>query len=598
MPDSPTFGLSHDHSDSEPDASKRYPSPMSTSASGNQTPVKRGRGRQRADKSDKGPEDGPPPAKKRKVAPSPKERTTEYLDLEKDESERSNDDKSNLGRLMAALHKKKKVVVVAGAGISVSAGIPDFRSATGLFAPAGSQQQKMKASGKHLFDASVYKHDHSTTSFHTMVREMAEMTDKAEPTLFHQMLASLASEGRLLRLYSQNIDCIDTKMEPLATNVPLNPRGPWPTTIQLHGGLEKMVCTKCGALEKFQGDLFVGAEAPLCEACKTTDEVRTAHAGKRSHGIGRLRPRFVLYNEYNPDEEAIGRVSSADLKSRPDAVIVVGTSLKVPGTRRLVKEMCQVTRGRRDGFTAFINLDSEPKGVEFKDCWDMVVKAKCDEVAKLAALVPIGSPEDYEVTDEEHLQRSLLRESQEFSVAIPSKPSTSTEPELAKSKQVEDTQAIPTPRPSPTLAAKKTKQSKISFAHAKEIKKEETAPKPQAKKGRKPLKTSQPKSNLVQAFKPVKKTIEKTSSKGVGKNAIKAEPVKMERQESIELPALRPDRRSSTDSFTYTPESTDTKQDASSSTRPSTPDQPERPVSRDTISPKSVPRRMEHLIDA
>ncbi|CAK7199247.1 hypothetical protein SEUCBS139899_001921 [Sporothrix eucalyptigena] len=311
-----------------------------------------------------------------------------------------------LGYLLQALRKKKKIVVIAGAGISVSAGIPDFRSSTGLFTTLRGQHG-LKGSGKHLFDASVYKHDSSTTSFHSMVRELAHMTETAQPTPFHHMLASIAHEGRLMRLYSQNVDCIDTKMPPLATNVPLNTKGPWPTTIQLHGGLAKMVCSKCGDLENFDGSLFEGPEAPACSGCTETDKVRTAVAGKRSHGIGRLRPRIVLYNEYNPDEEAIGMVSKADLRRGADAVIVVGTSLKIPGVRRLVKELCHTTRSRRDGFTAWINVDPEPQGAEFKDCWDLVVRGSSDDVAKLTALpqwdAPVGSPSSYAVRDDEDL---------------------------------------------------------------------------------------------------------------------------------------------------------------------------------------------------
>ncbi len=218
-----------------------------------------------------------------------------------------------------------------------------------------------------------------------MIRELAQMTFHAKPTPFHHMLASLASEGRLMRLYSQNIDTLDTQMPPLETTVPLHAKGPWPTTIQLHGGLGKMVCTKCGHLEPLNASLFEGPEPPLCEKCKEQDQVRTT-AGKRSHGIGRLRPRIVLYDENNPDGEAIGMVSKADLRRVPDAVIVVGTSLKIPGVRRIVKEMCQLTRSRRDGITAWINLDPEPQGIEFKDCWDLVVRGKCDEIAGLVNL--------------------------------------------------------------------------------------------------------------------------------------------------------------------------------------------------------------------
>lgn len=314
---------------------------------------------------------------------------TRYVDLENPTPE----SEEELSRLLQALHKKKKIVVIAGAGISVSAGIPDFRSSTGLFTTLRGQHG-IRGSGKHLFDASVYKHDASTSSFHTMVRELAHMTQNARPTPFHHLLASLAHEGRLMRLYSQNIDCIDTALKPLKTNVPLNAKGPWPVTIQLHGGLQKMVCSKCGQLEDFDGSLFQGPEPPLCQQCVMLDAVRTSIAGKRSHGIGRLRPRIVLYNEYNPDEEAIGNVSKADLRRGPDAVIVVGTSLKIPGVRRLVKELCQVTRSRRDGLAAWINVDSEPQGAEFKECWDTIVHGSSDDIALLANLPHWDQQED------------------------------------------------------------------------------------------------------------------------------------------------------------------------------------------------------------
>lgn len=261
--------------------------------------------------------------------------------------------------------------------------VPDFRSTTGLFSTLRSEH-KLKASGKHLFDASVYQTDSSTSSFHDMVRSLSKLVSNARPTAFHEMLAALASEGRLMRLYTQNVDGIDTSLPPLMTSVPLSMKGPWPRTIQLHGGLEKMVCSKCNHLSDFQASLFEGPSPPLCAACLETDRVRTDHAGKRSHGIGRLRPRIVLYNEHNPDEEAIGTVVSADLRTRPDAVIVVGTSMKIPGVRRIVREMCGVVRSRRDGLAVWVNHEPPPVGKEFEDCFDLIVKGACDDVASHA----------------------------------------------------------------------------------------------------------------------------------------------------------------------------------------------------------------------
>lgn len=66
-----------------------------------------------------GEDDGPPPAKRRKIS-EPKPRTTERLDLRYGEV--SPEDKPQLDRLLKVLHKKRKIVVIAGAGISVSAG--------------------------------------------------------------------------------------------------------------------------------------------------------------------------------------------------------------------------------------------------------------------------------------------------------------------------------------------------------------------------------------------------------------------------------------------------------------------------------------------
>ena len=216
-----------------------------------------------------------------------------------------------------------------------------------------------------------------------MVRSLSSMAKEAEPTLFHHLLARLATEGRLKRLYTQNVDEIDTSLPPLATEVPLGMKAPWPRTIQLHGGLKTMVCQKCRHTSDLEPERFEGPCPPLCNLCQETEMARTT-TGQRSHGVGKLRPRIVLYNEHSPDEEAIGSVVTADLRSRPDCLIVVGTSLKIPGVRRIVREMSRVVRGRRDGLTVWINRDSMPVGKEFADCWDLIVKGDSDEVARHA----------------------------------------------------------------------------------------------------------------------------------------------------------------------------------------------------------------------
>lgn len=492
--------------------------------------------------------------------------------------------------------------------------VPDFRSSTGLFTTLRGQH-KLKASGKSLFDASVYKHDDSTESFHNMVREMADMTSKASPTPFHHMLASLAAEGRLLRLYTQNIDTIDTQMPPLATTVPLNPKGPWPVTIQLHGGLEKMVCTKCGHLEPFNAALFEGPEPPLCQPCTEQDEVRTGFAGKRSHGIGKLRPRIVLYNEHNPDEDAIGMVSSADLRRVPDAVIVVGTTLKIPGVQRLVKEMCKLTRSRRDGITAWINIDPVPPKADFKDCWDFVVKGKCDDIAELVNLPrwdqqDIGDRESYMVTGDDIKEKRLLASLERGRIDVVLEQKRKREEEEPPAHQQDlfsravdlDHGYIPTPSLSPNTRSPgpstkpqtmgKTKQSTLALFGASGAKPK--APrKPAARKPRQPKKSAvKPKNRLDQTFKTQK--VAAPMSKQTPKRQIPIDPDSSDLSSppdifttfTSSLPALRPPR-----SQRLSPPF-----QVAKGPMPSSPPMGYPIRAADTILPTSKPRLMDHLI--
>ncbi|KAM3418433.1 hypothetical protein BST61_g4421 [Cercospora zeina] len=354
--------------------------------------------------------DGPPPAKRRRISEKT-ERTTEYLDLRG--STVHPDQQHQLDRLVNVLHRRQKIVVIAGAGISVSAGIPDFRSSQGLFRSL-KEEYNLKGSGKDLFDASVYKDDVSTSSFHDMVNTMSRLTKDAKPTAFHHMLATIAQEDRLLRLYSQNVDGIDTALEPLKTSIPLakGPDGKWPRTVQVHGGLEKMVCSKCHDLADLDASLFEGPVPPTCPRCVEVNDIRVGVEGKRSHGIGRMRPRMVLYNEHNPDDEAIGAVTKDDLRKRPDAVIVVGTTLKVPGVRRIVREMCATVRDRRGGVAIWINSDPPPISKDLEDCWDIIVQGPCDKVARHAAMRKWDEPamsEEYSEVSENEARKTAAK---------------------------------------------------------------------------------------------------------------------------------------------------------------------------------------------
>ena len=183
-----------------------------------------------------------------------------------------------------------------------------------------------------------------------------------------------------------------------------------------------MVCNKCSTLSDFDADLFDGPIAPICKNCEEVNDIRTNIEGKRSHGIGRLRPRMVLYNEHNPDDEAIGKVASEDISKRPDAVVVVGTNLKIPGVIRIVREMCGVVRNRREGMAIWINNDPPPSHPQFSDCWDIIVRGKADAVADHAAMRrwddPTKAAELDNISDDEVLKRAKAKTA---SVVLPRK---------------------------------------------------------------------------------------------------------------------------------------------------------------------------------
>ena len=93
-----------------------YPSPPAsqrTSQTGSPAPDS-------MDASTVSDKDGPPPAKRRRISKEPVERTTEYLDMRSGEVDPAQ--QLELDRVVKVLHKRQKIVVIAGAGMSVSAG--------------------------------------------------------------------------------------------------------------------------------------------------------------------------------------------------------------------------------------------------------------------------------------------------------------------------------------------------------------------------------------------------------------------------------------------------------------------------------------------
>ncbi|CDR46072.1 CYFA0S21e02124g1_1 [Cyberlindnera fabianii] len=290
-------------------------------------------------------------------------------------------DNEDVSFLHYAFKYSKKMTVVTGAGISVASGIPDFRSSNGLFQGLKSSTSA-GSNGKALFDSSVYSDGETTAMFHAMINQLYDMTENSKPTDFHKIMDTVSSEGRLLRHYTQNIDCLEAQLPNLQPTMPIRANPPYPPTIQLHGTIKHMYCSKCRWSSEMDPHLFQGNEAPACPECEEMDEIRSL-AGKRSQGIGCLRPRIVLYNELHPDGEHIGKVSHLDLKSKPDCLIIAGTSLKIPGVRRLVKELAKAVHAV-NGCVIWINRDEPSMSVvDYIQYIDLIITGDCQDIPSI-----------------------------------------------------------------------------------------------------------------------------------------------------------------------------------------------------------------------
>ncbi len=189
-------------------------------------------------------------------------------------------------KLIQLLRPARKLVFFGGAGVSTESGIPDFRSADGLY------HQKYDVPPEVMLSHSYFvRHPEK---FYNFYRDKINCT-AAEPNAAHLTLARWEREGILTAVVTQNIDGLHQKAGSQAV-------------YELHGSIHRNYCLRCGKTFGPEG-IFDSAEpVPHC-GCG-----------------GIIRPDVVLYEEGLDDATMDGAIHAIE---EADVMLVAGTSLTV-----------------------------------------------------------------------------------------------------------------------------------------------------------------------------------------------------------------------------------------------------------------------------
>ncbi len=186
------------------------------------------------------------------------------------------------------IKESNSIVVFTGAGISVPSGIPDFRSANGIY----NQKTSINYRPEEIISHSFFM-EHPDLFYEFYKEKMCY--PKAKPNAAHKYFADLEKQGKNVTIVTQNID--NLHQDAGSSRV-----------YELHGSVHRNYCERCGRL--FGLDYVLKYDGvPMCDKC---------------HGV--VKPDVVLYEE-PLDERTINLAISAIMTC--DTLIIVGTSLTV-----------------------------------------------------------------------------------------------------------------------------------------------------------------------------------------------------------------------------------------------------------------------------
>jgi NAD-dependent deacetylase len=173
-------------------------------------------------------------------------------------------------------------LALTGAGISTESGIPDFRSAGGLWS---------KYNPEEFATISAFVEDPEKVWM--MFREMDEMLSASKPNKAHLGMGELEKLGYLHYIITQNVDS-------------LHQAGGAKNVIEYHGHSRSLSCLRCG--NRYAAEEKKGEYLPKCRCGEI------------------LKPDVVLFGEGIPTE-ALNR--SFQMAVSAQALMVVGTSAVV-----------------------------------------------------------------------------------------------------------------------------------------------------------------------------------------------------------------------------------------------------------------------------
>lgn len=198
--------------------------------------------------------------------------------------------------LKEILHNSRNIVFFGGAGVSTESGIPDFRSAAGLFSsPFGEYSPEDVLSHRFFME-------HPQEFYQFYKRKM--LHPEAVPGIAHQALAALEAKGRLRAVITQNIDG-------------LHQQAGSRKVMELHGSVQRNYCMDCGRFYPVGFMLDLPCKLPKCEDCG-----------------GLIKPDVVLYGE-SLDIDLLQKAQQSI--EQAEVLIVAGTSLRVQPAAGLVR---------------------------------------------------------------------------------------------------------------------------------------------------------------------------------------------------------------------------------------------------------------------